>query len=156
MESVWSCWKINPKINIRAWNLARPFLGSWKTRCRRSVLLPPKMEGVQRAARAARTCGSRAQASWSEAASQIKLRKCWTIVRPDRSDYTTQSFYLSLFTVYFRTIYTLIMYLKLVLYARIKSTYQKAVQWCSLSTLGGKLQDSFDTFSYIVWFYLEP
>lgn len=43
---------------------------------RACVLLPPKMEGVQRAARAARACGSRAQASWSQAVSQITVRKC--------------------------------------------------------------------------------
>lgn len=39
----------------------------------RSKRLPPKMKCVQRAAWAARACGSWAQASWSEAGSQIEF-----------------------------------------------------------------------------------
>lgn len=41
--------------------------------CERSTRLPPKMKCVQRAAWAARACGSWAQASWSEAGSQIEV-----------------------------------------------------------------------------------
>jgi len=48
--------------------------------CERSTRLPPKMKRVQRAAWAARACGSWAQASWSEAGSQIEFCECssWT------------------------------------------------------------------------------
>lgn len=44
--------------------------------CERSTRLPPKMKCVQRAAWAARACGSWAQASWSEAGSQIEFCEC--------------------------------------------------------------------------------
>lgn len=52
------------------------------------LFLPPKMEGVQRAAWAAGACGSRAQASRSEAASQITVRKFWPKVQLYRSLHT--------------------------------------------------------------------